>query len=185
MARPMICCGTHYYGTYLSHVPNFNGFTYMIFGDRHWLDLMRWRANADYAQQRAGPGPEAGEGYYRDNNAVYTDGNTYHYYGLMLGCCQNRGAAWMRRDITYPATFGGDGDMSAVTLPIFAKKPTTTSRRWRRGSTAPAAPLTARPSLFRTATAYSVGVEYFIEAYEWEAEWLGLVWQHQPMASPG
>ena len=34
-------------GTYISHVPNFNGFTYTIFGDRHWLDLMRWRGNAD------------------------------------------------------------------------------------------------------------------------------------------
>jgi hypothetical protein len=103
--------GQWYYGTYLSHMPSFNGFTYMIFGDRHWLDVMRWHGNQDFLQQRPGPGPELGQGYYRDNNAKFTDGNTYHYYGLLISCCQGRGSAWLRRDIIYPATFGGDSDI--------------------------------------------------------------------------
>jgi hypothetical protein len=99
-------------GTYVSHMPSFNGFTYMIFGDRHWLDMMRWHANQDYAQQRNGPGPELGQGYYRDNNAVFPgDGNTYHYYGILTSCCQGRGSAWLKRDMVYPATFGGDSDI--------------------------------------------------------------------------
>jgi hypothetical protein len=179
-----ICCGTHSYGTYISHVPNFNGFTYMIFGDRHWLDLMRWRANADYEQQRPGPGPEPGEGYYRDNTAVYAgDGNTYHYYGLMLWCCQNRGAAWMRRDVTYAATFGSDSDIERS---YFADFRTETDNyepameAWLDGAGSTA----YRNSMnLPDSNGDSVGVEYFIETYEWEAEWLGLVWLHQPMSS--
>jgi hypothetical protein len=85
-----IAGGTFYYGTYISHRPNFNGFTYMVFGSRHFLDMMRWNGNADYAQQRPGPGPDLGQGYYRDNNATFTDGKIYHYYGLLIDCCQTR-----------------------------------------------------------------------------------------------
>jgi hypothetical protein len=99
--------GTHHGGTYISHMPSFDGFTYAVFGDRHFLDLMQWQGNRDYLQQRPGPGPFLGQGYYRDNNAVL-NGTTYHYYGLLIDCCQTRGSAWLIRDITYPATFGGD-----------------------------------------------------------------------------
>jgi hypothetical protein len=95
-------------GTSLDHMPSFDGFTYMIFGDRHWLDLMQWHGNRDILQQQVGPGPELGQVFYRDNNAVFTDGNTYHYWGLMLGCYQGRGCSWLMRDVTYPATFGAD-----------------------------------------------------------------------------
>ena len=60
-----------YCGTYVSHMPSFNGFTYAVFGDRHFLDTMRWHGNQDFMQQRPGPGPNLGQGYYRDNNAVF------------------------------------------------------------------------------------------------------------------
>ena len=106
-----IAGGLFQYGTSLDHIPSFDGFTYMVFGDRHLLDLMYWHGNRDFAQQRPGPGPELGQGYYRDNNAKFTDGNTYHYWGLMIDCCQTRGSAWLIRDITYPATFGGDSNI--------------------------------------------------------------------------
>jgi hypothetical protein len=93
-------------------MPSFDGFTYMIFGDRHFLDMMQWHGNRDFAQQRVGPGPQLGQGYYRDNNAKFTDGNTYHYWGLTTVCCQGRGAAWLTRDVLYPATFGLDPNLT-------------------------------------------------------------------------
>lgn len=99
--------GTFHGGTYISHMPLFDGFTYAMFGDRHFLDMMQWQGNRDFLQQRVGPGPDLGQGYYRDNNASQGS-NTYHYWGLLIDCCQTRGSAWMIRDITYPATFGGD-----------------------------------------------------------------------------
>jgi hypothetical protein len=102
--------GTFHGGTYISHMPSFDGFTYAMFGDRHFLDLMQWHGNRDFLQQRVGPGPDLGQGYYRDNNASL-GGNTYHYWGLLIDCCQTRGSAWMIRDITYPATFGGDSNI--------------------------------------------------------------------------
>lgn len=101
---------TFHGGTYISHMPSFDGFTYAMFGDRHFLDMMQWQGNRDFLQQRVGPGPDLGQGYYRDNNASQGS-NTYHYWGLLIDCCQTRGSAWMIRDITYPATFGGDSNI--------------------------------------------------------------------------
>jgi hypothetical protein len=98
-------------GTGLDHMPSFGGFTYAVFGDRHFLDMMYWQGNRAFLMQRVGPGPELGQGYYRDNNATFTDGHTYHYWGLLIDCCQWRGSAWLIRDVTYPATFGGDSNI--------------------------------------------------------------------------
>jgi hypothetical protein len=103
-----IAGGTMGYGTGIDHMPAFDGFTYMIFGDRHFLDMMQWHGQRDFAQQVPGPGPNPGQGRYRDNNAKFTDGNTYHYWGLTTVCCQGRGATWLTRDVLYPATFGQD-----------------------------------------------------------------------------
>jgi hypothetical protein len=100
--------GTYNFGTYISHMPSFNGVTYAVFGDHYMLDLIYWNANRDFLQQRTGTG-DPGQGYLRDNIAVFTDGNTYHYWGLMIDCCETRGAAWMRRDVTDGATYGVDG----------------------------------------------------------------------------
>jgi hypothetical protein len=106
-----IAGGTMNYGTQLDHMPSFDGLTYMVFGDRHFLDLLQWQGNKDFAQQRPGPGPYLGQGYYRDNNARFTDGNVYHYWGLTTICYQGRGSAWLTRDVTYPAAFGGDSNI--------------------------------------------------------------------------
>jgi len=106
-----IAGGTLNYGTGLDHMPSFDGFTYMVFGDRHFLDFLQWQGNKDFAQQRVGPGPELGQGYYRDNNATFTDGHVYHYWGLTTICFQGRGSAWLTRDVTYPAAFGGDNNI--------------------------------------------------------------------------
>jgi hypothetical protein len=178
-----ICCGTHGYQTYVSHVPNFNGFTYTIFGDRHWLDLMRWRGNADLAQNRVGPNPEPGLPSARDGFATYTDGNTYHYYGLMLWCCQTRGSSWMMRDVTYPAAFGGDNDIERG---YFEDLLTETGNFyplfevWKNG---PGNTNYSTSINLPNDNGSSIGVEVFIEDYQWEAAWLQLAWLHQPMAS--
>ena len=50
------------FGTYISHIPSFDGFTYAVFGDRHFLDMMRWQANRDFLQQRVGARPRTGPG---------------------------------------------------------------------------------------------------------------------------
>jgi hypothetical protein len=107
-----ICGGVTNGGTGIDHMPSFNGFTYMVFGDRHFLDMMYWHGNQDFLQRQVGPGPQLGQGYYRDNNAVFPgDGNTYHYWGLLPHCCQSRGSTWLVRDIIYPAAFGGDSNI--------------------------------------------------------------------------
>ena len=103
-----IAGGTFANASGIDHMPSFNSFTYMLFGDRHFLDIMQWNANHDFLQRRVGPGPDLGQGYYRDNNARFTDGNTYHYWGLPIHCCQSRGATWLGRDVIYPAAFGAD-----------------------------------------------------------------------------
>jgi hypothetical protein len=115
------------FGTSLDHMPSFDGFTYLIFGDRHWLDLIQWQANAMFAQQRVGPGPELGQGFYRDNNAKFTNGNTYHYWGLLTVCCQGRGSAWLIRDVEYAAAFGAD---SAPEKQYFNDLLTETGNYW-------------------------------------------------------
>ncbi len=94
--------------TGLDHMPGFSGFTYALFGDRHFLDIMQWRGDANVMQQEPGPGPELGQGHFRDNNARFTDGNTYHYWGLLTNSFQGRGNAWLMRDVVYPAAFGAD-----------------------------------------------------------------------------
>jgi hypothetical protein len=114
-------------GTGNDHMPSFDGFTYMVFGDRHFLDLMQWHGERGFLQQRVGPGPELGQGYYRDNNATFTDGNVYHYWGLTTVCCQGRGSAWLTRDVTNPAALGGD---SNIERSYFNDIVTETSNYW-------------------------------------------------------
>jgi hypothetical protein len=175
--------GTFNYGTALDHMPSFPGFSYVVFGDRYWLDLMRWRGNAGYLQQRTGPGSELGMGYVRDNNAVFTDGNTYHYYGLMLQCCQERGSAWLRRDITYPATWGSDNDPERAYYADFLKETDNYEPLYEAWVDGPGS--TAYRSSMNVPDNQGLGVapQLFIATYGFDSEWLGLVWQHQPMAS--
>jgi hypothetical protein len=175
-------------GTYISHMPSFNSITYEIFGDRHWLDMMRLRGNADYAQQRAGPGPELGQGYYRDNNAKFTDGNTYHYYGILIDCCQGRGQAWMTRDVTYPAAFGGDNDIERSYYNDILTENRHYYSMWLRFKDGPsqAAPNNTNYSTSITEpTGYYEGIsaEPFIETYLFDSAWNMLTWLHEPLAS--
>ncbi len=178
--------GTTNGGTTLDHMPNFDGFTYLVFGDRHFLDLLQWHANRDFAQQRPGPGPELGQGYYRDNNAKFTDGNVYHYWGLTTACFQGRGSAWLTRDIAYAATFGAD---SSPERQLFADILKETSNYWPLflafrdgpGSTGYSAsiyppgepdPVDAGSLMDSFVTDYISSVAYILET-----------WQHLPMAS--
>jgi hypothetical protein len=176
--------GPFNYGTALDHMPSFPGFTYIVFGDRYWLDMMRWRGNAGYLQQRTGPGSELGMGYVRDNNAVFPgDGQTYHYYGLMLQCCQERGSAWLRRDITYPATWGSDNDPERAYYADFLKETDNYEPLYEAWVDGPGS--TAYRSSMSVPDNQGLGVapQLFIATYGFDSEWLGLVWQHQPMAS--
>ncbi len=102
--------------TGIDHIPGFAGFTYMIFGDRHFLDLIQWRANADAMQVRPGPESDPGSGGSRDNTARFTDGNIYHYWGLLTNVYQTRGSAWALRDAAYGAAFGADDYSLASTF---------------------------------------------------------------------
>jgi hypothetical protein len=43
-------------------MPAFDGLTYMIFGNRHWLDLMQWQGSRDFMQQKVGPSGVTGSG---------------------------------------------------------------------------------------------------------------------------
>jgi hypothetical protein len=175
-------------GTYISHMPSFNGITYQIFGDRHWLDAMRFRGNADYAQQRTGPGPELGQGYLRDNNAKFTDGNTYHYYGLLIDCCQGRGQAWMTRDITYPAAFGGDNDIERSyydDILVENRNYYPMFLRFKDGPSQAAPNNTNFSTSIAEPTGYYEGMsaEPFIETYLFDSAWVQLTWLHEPIAS--
>jgi hypothetical protein len=179
--------GVFFYGTYISHVPSFDGFTYIIFGDRHWLDMMRFRGNASFAQQRTGPGPELGMGYYRDNKAVFPgDGNIYHYYGLMFDCCQTRGSSWMRRDVTYPATFGADGDIERSYFHDMIKESSTYYPLWLTFKNGTG---TNYSTSIITPDTPGVGigpgglyVDTFQAAYVFDSAWLWHVWLHEPLA---
>ena len=64
------------------HMPNFNGFSYMLFGDRTFLDIMQWRAEADVVFNTIGPMDEPCRDHVRDNVCTYTDGKPYHYWGI-------------------------------------------------------------------------------------------------------
>ena len=61
------------------------------------FDAVARRAGFFAAARRTGT--DLGQGYYRDNNAKFTDGNVYHYWGLTTVCCQGRGSAWLTRDV--------------------------------------------------------------------------------------
>jgi len=85
-------------GYYISHEPSFSGLTYLVFGSRHYLELMYLHGNRSYYFE--GMGPSDGQ---RDN---VLNGN--HYYGLFINCCQRRGGFWAMRDKILPAGLGGD-----------------------------------------------------------------------------
>ena len=88
-------------GTYISHIPNFVSLSYLIFGERIFLDSTYFDANRDLLQAAPGPGDS-----YRDD---IQGGN--HYWGLTIACCQSRGSAWALRDRTFAAALGGDGNI--------------------------------------------------------------------------
>lgn len=178
------CCGT-----YISHMPSFNSITYEIFGDRHWLDMMRFRGNADYAQQRTGPGPELGQGYLRDNNAKFTDGNIYHYYGILYDCCQGRGYAWMIRDITYCAAFGSDNDIERSYCNDFLVESRNYYPMWLKFKDGPSEDAPNNTN-YSTSIAEPGGTggegvtaEPFIQTYVFDAAWHMLTFLHEPLAS--
>lgn len=176
-------------GTYLSHMPSFDSLTYMIFGDRHWLDLMRFQGNRAYSIQRTGPGPELGQGYLRDNNAKFTDGNTYHYYGILYDCCQGRGYAWMMRDIINPAAFGDDNDIERAYFDDFLVESRNYYPMWLRFKDGPSQ---SAPNNTNYSTSIvepggtggeGVTAEPFIQTYVFDAEWDMLAFLHEPLAS--
>ena len=176
--------GTFNYGTYLSHVPNFAGFTYLVFGDRHWLDLMRWRGNASYAQGRTGPAPELGQGGVRDNNAVFAgDGQTYHYYGILTSCCQTRGSAWLMRDLAYPAAFGGDSDIERSYFHDFLVETNNYYPAFLAWVDGPSSTNYRTSINLPNIPGFNVETESFIATYDWEAMWLWTAWLHEPMGS--
>ena len=85
------------------HQPNWQGFTYAVYGSRHWLDLLYYHGNRLYSGQFAGPGV----GTRSDN----LGGTTPTYYGLYLSCCQGRGSARAIWDRTIAAALGGDSNI--------------------------------------------------------------------------
>ena len=90
-------------GTYSSHEPSFDSLTYLVFGSRHYLDLIYLHSNRASTFMNWGNG----DGY-RDH---VLDGN--HYWGLFLNCCQTRGSAWMYRDKIFAAMLGADGNQES------------------------------------------------------------------------
>jgi hypothetical protein len=171
-------------GTYISHMPSFNGFTYPIFGSRHFLDVMQWHGNQDFAQQRTGPGPVLAQGYYRDNNATFPgDGHIYHYYGLMIDCCQSRGSAWLIRDLTYPATYGSDSDSERSYFNDFLVENRNYYPLWLTfkdgpGNTNYTTSITPPDALGADTT-----IEPFIADYVLEAAWQMVTFVHEPLGS--
>jgi hypothetical protein len=170
-------------GTYISHMPSFNGFTYAVFGDRNFLDTMRWHGNLDFLQQRPGPGPELGQGYYRDNNAVFTDGNTYHYYGLLTDCCQTRGSSWLIRDITYPATFGSDNDIERSYFHDFLVETGNYYPMWLKFKDGPGNSNYSTSILTPNAPGDSAVVDTYQISYVADAAWLMTTFLHEPLGS--
>jgi hypothetical protein len=179
-----IAGGTINYGTQLDHMPSFDGFTYMIFGDRHFLDLMEWHGNRDFAQQRVGPGPELGQGYYRDNNAKFTDGNTYHYYGLTTVCCQGRGSAWLTRDVLNAAAFGAD---SSPERQLFNDMITETGNYWplflnyRDGPGSAGYSLSIYPPAEPDTVASGILNSNSVMTYDASVSYEGAAWLHTPV----
>jgi hypothetical protein len=90
-------------GTYISHEPSFDGLSYLVFGSRHYLDLIYLHSNRASYYISWGPGDS-----YRDN---ILDG--YHFWGLFLNCCQIRGSAWAYRDKIFAAMLGADGNQES------------------------------------------------------------------------
>jgi hypothetical protein len=182
-AYPGPSLGQWYCGTYLSHMPSFEGFTYMVFGNRHWLDMMRWHANQGFAQQRTGPGAELGQGNYRDNNAVFTDDNTYHYYGILTACCQDRGSAWLIRGVVYAATFGSDSDIEKSYFNDMLKETRNyypMLLKWADGPGNTNYSSSIAPPDLGGAGVY---IEPFILEYTLDAAWLMVTWLHEPLGS--
>jgi hypothetical protein len=171
-------------GTYVSHMPAFDGFTYPIFGSRHFLDVMRWHGNQDYAQQRTGPGPELGQGYYRDNNATFTDGHTYHYYGLTIDCCQTRGSAWLNRDIIYAATFGSDSDPERTYFHDFLVETNNYYPLWLTWKGGPGSTNYATSIEPPNGPGADVSLEPFISTYVLDSgAWMMTTFLHEPLGS--
>src|SRR5260370_3388000 len=92
-------------GTYVSHIPNFTSLSYIIFGERLYLDSTYFDPNRDLVQLQ--PCPADG---YRDDIITSSSG-TNHYWGLAIACCQARGSAWALRDRTFAGALGGDGNI--------------------------------------------------------------------------
>ncbi len=174
--------GTYHGGTYISHMPSFDGFTYAVFGDRYMLDLMQWHGNRDFLQQRAGPGPELGQGYYRDNNAVF-GGTTYHYWGLLIDCCQTRGSAWMIRDITYPATFGGDSNIERSYYADFLTENSNYYPLWLSYKDGPGSTNYSTSILPPDNPGSGVVADTFISSYVSAVAYIMTTFQHAPLGN--
>jgi hypothetical protein len=180
--------------TQLDHMPAFDGLTYMIFGNRHWLDLMQWQGSRDFMQQKVGPSGVTGSGGYRDNVGVFPgDGNTYHYWGLTTNCCQTRGSNWLTRDVLYPATFGHDPNVAYPDgtfnseRAMFSDMITETSNYWpifskfRDGPGSTAWTTSIWPIANDTIGDSSIEVTVFQAAYSMLVTYDLLAFQHVPM----
>ena len=85
------------------HQPNWQGFTYLVYGSRHWLDLIYYQGNRLYTGLDVGPAVGA-----RNDNL---SGTTNMYYGLYLLCCEGRGSARAIWDRAIAAAVGGDNNI--------------------------------------------------------------------------
>jgi hypothetical protein len=156
----------------------------MLFGERQFLDMMYWRGNAGYMWQRTGPGPELGQGQYRDNNATFTDGHIYHYYGLMIDCCETRGSAWLMRDIIYPAAFGGDNNIERSYYHDFLVETSNYYPLWLKFRDGPGSTAYSTAAIPPDVSSDARNIiEMFINNYVFASAWLDIVWLHDPLFS--
>jgi len=175
-------------------MPAYNGITYAVFGDRNWLDLMQWHGSHDFMNIQAGPAFEIGSGGYRDNFGVSpSDGNTYHYWGLLTNCCQTRGSNWLIRDVLWPASVGRDPNVAYpdgtfnTERAMFSDMIKETSNYWPIFSKFKDGPGNTNwttsiwPIANNTIGDNSIGVTVFQVGYSMLATYELLAFQHVPM----
>jgi hypothetical protein len=99
-------------GTYISHEPNFPGFTFAMWGWRGYLDLLWQETNGIFSVIDT-YASTSGLGFEGVRN-IQSNGNLQTgpvYAAVMVNCCQNRGSARMLWNDTLAAALGADGNI--------------------------------------------------------------------------